>query len=227
MSERNDAVIGAVDREDRALVPADRSRRRDLADRVPPRLEIDPRGDPGEGVGDRVGDRQVCQPECLARQPIRVGGRRRQHDGRDPRLGGRGKDRADRAHGVAEDRNLRDAGIVERRLDARRGRRTELAGADRSRLGRVVAVAANIHREHVVAEGVEELGVRQGAMPSRFPAMDEDHGRGGAGAGSRDPPGGQVQAIGRANRPCLKGQAEVGRVTRRRHGLRESGSLER
>ena len=90
--------------------PAGRSRRerRRVAEisatAMAARPEVDPGREPGERVGDRVGDRQAGEAERLAGEAPRVGRRRRRDDGGDPRLGGRGEDRPDRAHRVAEDR---------------------------------------------------------------------------------------------------------------------------
>ena len=55
-------------------------------DHVAARPEVHARRQPGEGIGDRVGDRQVGEPERLAREPVRVG-RRRRRDERRPTRG--------------------------------------------------------------------------------------------------------------------------------------------
>ena len=93
----------AVGEQDRAAVAGDRVGGADLAHDVAARPEVDARRQPGERVGDRVGDRQVGEPERLAGQSVRVGRRRGRDEHGDARVGGRGQDRPDPAHRVPDD----------------------------------------------------------------------------------------------------------------------------
>ena len=73
---------------------------------------------------------------------------------------------------MAADRHL---GPADQRAERRERVEPELAGADRQRLGRVRAVAADVDRQAVEAGRVQEQRVRQGPVARRFPAMDEGH----------------------------------------------------
>ena len=130
--------------------------RADLGHVVAARPQVDARREPGQRIGDRVGDGSRA-----SRNVWRV--RRYGSAGADVATtaatrgsAAAGEDRPDGAHRVAEiaaDRHLRPG---EQRLE--RGQRVEpeLAGADRQRLGRVRAVAADVDRQAVEARGVEE-----------------------------------------------------------------------
>jgi len=68
-----DDVVGiAVDEEDRPIVRGERRRGADRRDPVATGAEVDARGQPGEGIGDRIREREVGQPKRLARQPLGV-----------------------------------------------------------------------------------------------------------------------------------------------------------
>ena len=75
--DRHDAVLGAVDEQDRPVDGAHGARRAHGANRVAAGPEVDAGRQPGERPGDRRRDRQPGEPERLAGQPVRVGGRRR------------------------------------------------------------------------------------------------------------------------------------------------------
>ena len=63
------------------------------------------------------------------------------------------------------------------RARRRPARRPELAGAERQRLGRVGAVAADVEGQAVEPGGVEEDGHRQRPVAGRLPAVDEGDAR--------------------------------------------------
>ena len=228
----------------------DRPCRVDVGDRVAARTQVHPGREPGQGIGDRVGDRQPGEVERLAREPVRIGRRRtwqrppRPADPRRPRgwrrsrpwnarrwrrpspPDGRAARRMPRPH-RARTRRHSAAGP---RPDWRRGRGHRSSGSGtRPRGGRA-----------------RSEGFGRGRIPSRGRAPPPAP----APAASGDEPGRQLH-VARADRgrlewqpevrrgdlrrvlarvpgPCAVGQREsVGEAERRRgNGRREPGSTD-
>ena len=224
MGRRDDIVGGAVDQQDRLVRGRERRRGADVPDQVAARTEVDAGRQPGQRHGDRIRDRQVGEPEGQAGELVRLGRGRGRDDRRDARIRGARQQRADPAERVAGDRPDRHLRPGDQRLE--RGERVgpELARADRQRLGRVRAVAADVDREAVEAGGEEELGDRQGPVPGRLPAVDEGDARTRLTAPSRQEPAGQAARAGRRHDDVLERQAERRRVDRRRPRSREPGT---
>ena len=188
-----DCVLVAVGQQDRSPIAGDGSGCADARDHVAPRSDIDPGGQPGQRIGDEVGDGQSRQSEGLAGQPVWVRWTRCGHDGPDTRIGGGGQDRADSTHGVTGDRPGGDLGPAGQDPEGGQRVRPELAGTERQLLGRVGTVTADVEGQAVEPGGMEEAGHRQGPVPRRLPAVHEDDPRARLTAPGRDEPGGQLQ----------------------------------
>ena len=152
------------------------------------------------------------EAERLAREAIRVGRGRTGDQDRGAWVGGRGEDRPDAAHRVTDDAAGRDLGPGEQGVE--RGQRVEpeLTRADRQRLRRVGAVAADIEGQAVVAGRVQEDGHRQRPVAGGFPAVHEHDPGPGRPATSRDEPGRQIQVRTGAHGHGLERQAEEHRA---------------
>ena len=221
MSRWHHRVERPMDEEQRPRVAGDGPARRQAAHRVTARAQVDPGGELGEGRRERLGDRQPREPERLPGEPSRVGGGGRADERRAAVPGGRrGEDRPDRSEGVAEEGAAGHLGPGEERIQ--RGQRVvaELCDADRQRLGRVVAVPADIEREDVVPGGMEDLGVRERPVAVRLPAVDEDDARSGGPIAGRDEPRRQFTAGG-VDDGLLERQAAIGRRQLARPAPRE------
>ena len=117
MAHRDHRVIIAVREQDRPVIPGDGCRRADVADDVTARSKVDPSRQPGERVGDEVGDRQAGELEGQAGEAVRAGGTGRGDDGGDPRVRGGREDRADTAHRMADDRSDADLGLLDQGVE--------------------------------------------------------------------------------------------------------------
>ena len=71
----------------------------------------------------------------------------------------------------------RDLGLLDQRVEGGERILAELAGGQGQRLGRVLAVAADVEGQAVEPGRVEEHGQGQRAIAGRFPAVDEDDAR--------------------------------------------------
>ncbi len=100
VGDRHDRIRPAVGDQEGTLVADHRMPGADLPEEVATRPEVDPGRQPGERLGDRPGDGQPGEAECLADHRPRIGRRGHAHDGGDPWIGGRGQDRPDPAHRV-------------------------------------------------------------------------------------------------------------------------------
>ncbi len=223
VTERDDSVELAVDKQDRPTVARDRDAGADVVDPVSARADELASGEPAERAGDRGGERQVGEPEGLADQAAWIGRRRRADQGGHPWVRGGGQDRPDPAHRVTEQRAGGDLRAGHQGRERGQRVRAELPAADGQVLGAVCAMAADVEGEAVEAGRVEELNVGDHSIPGRVPAVDEgDTGTWGTVVG-RDEPGRQV-AAGRADDRQLEGQAEVGRAELRWAAIGEAGS---
>ena len=162
------------------------------------------------------GDRQPGEAERLAGQALRLGrGGRRDDGARRAGRRRRGQDRPDRAHRVAGDRPDRDLRPGDQRLE--RGERVgpELAGADRQRLRRVRAVAADVDRRGSGSR--RRGGTRPSAgVRSRADSQPWTSATPGPGAPSagRDEPARQASArrTRARRRPRTAGRASAGEI---------------
>ncbi len=173
VSDRHDVVRIAVDQQDRARYRAIAAVALMSATTCLRGPQVDAGREPGERVGDRIGDGQAGQPERLAGESVGVGRRRGRDDGGDARVGGAGQDRPDRPHRVAGDRAARHLGTGEQRLERRQRIEPELAGAQRQFLGGIRTVAADVDRQAVEAGRMQEQRERQRPVAGRLPAVDE------------------------------------------------------
>ena len=210
MAHRHDRVVIAVREQDRALVSGDGRRRADVVDDVAARSKVDTGRQPGERVGDEVGDRQAGQLERQSSEAVRARGTGRRDDGSDPRVRGGRQDRADAAHRMADDRPDADLGLLDQRVEGGQRILPELAGGQWQLLGRVLAVAADVEGQAVEPGRVEEHGEGQRAIARRFPAVDEDDARAALTASGRDEPRRQGDAVGFDEHRFVR-QAEIGR----------------
>ena len=178
-------------------------------------------GQPRQRIGHGAGERQACEPERLAREPVRVRRGRGGHDGPDPRLGGRRQERPDPAHRVAQDADRGDVRTIEQR--ARPGERigTELARGERQLLGGFAPWPrmSSVRTWNPAALSSWALGsVRSRAG---FPAVDQEDRRTRGAVAGRDPPCRQGDPGGR-DRHLLEREPEVARVVVRRVLVRDS-----
>ena len=213
--ERHDLVGVAVGEQDRAAVARDGPRRADVRDRVAARREVDAGRQPGQRIGDRVGDRQVGQAERLAGEPVGIGRRGRRHDRGDPRDPRRPARMAPiapiewptTAPTVTSGRSIRAS-------KAASASQSELAGADRQRLGASWRRGRG-HRSS--GSGSRRRGGRPriGSVRSRADSQPWTRATPGPGcaATGRDEPGRQLEVAG-ADRGRLERQPEVGRRDR-------------
>ena len=176
----------------------------------------------GVAMGCGIGSR--ARRNVLVGEAPRIGRRRRADEGRAPiaGLGGR-DDRADGAEGVAEEPAGHDVRSGEEHVQRGRRIRGELADADRQRLGRVVAVAADVERQHVIAGRMEYLGVGQGPIAVRLPTVDQDDPGSRLAAAGRDEPGREAEAA-RWDDGRLEGQGPIGRRQDDRSAPGQAGS---
>ena len=163
------------------------------------------------------------ETERLAREPVRIGRARGGDDGLDPRVGGPRQDRPDGTHRVPRDGRLGHLGPLQQRAESGQGVGPELAGAQRQRLGRVGAMAADVEGQGVEAGGVEEEGERKGSIACGLPAVDEDDGWTGGAVTGRDEPGGEGNALGLDDHR-LVGEADIGGSQVRRVATRVAGA---
>ena len=215
MADRDDGVLVAVRQQDRPLVPGERRAGADLVDVVAARTQVDPRREPGQRVGDRVGQRQPGEIEGQPREAVRAGRAGGRNERGDPRVGGRRQDRPDAAHRMADDPADRHLGLLDQRAERRQRIVAELAGAERQVLGRVGAVAAHVEGQAVEPGRMEEHGQRQRPVARRLPAVDEHDARPPGAAAGGDEPGREGDAVG-VDPHRLIGEADV----RRRHPRR-------
>ena len=115
--DRHDLVGIAVGQQHRPAVAGDGPRGADVGRRCGRAAQVDAGRQPGQGVRDRVRDRQVGEVERLAREPVRIGRAGRRDDRGDPRVRGGREERPDRPHRVAGDGPDRHLVTGEQRLE--------------------------------------------------------------------------------------------------------------
>ena len=176
--------------------------------------EVDPRRQPGERIGDRVGDRQVGEAERLAGEPVRIGRARRSR--RRPRRAGRRRRRGSPRSRPSSGRRWPRWSPRGRAISA-----SNVASASSPNspalTGRSSGGFAPWPRTSMVRQwkpaAWRKLGLGQRPVAGRLPAVDErDAGPGRATAG-RDEPGRQLDVV-RLDGQRLERQAEGGRGRR-------------
>ncbi len=173
IGERHHAVVGPVAEHDRRGDVPDRPRRADRRDRVAPRAEVDAGGDPGERPRDQPGERQPREPEGLASEAGRVGRRGDGDDSVEISVVGRGDQCTGGSHRVTQERHLTHLGSGSQPRAGCPRVGGILAHRERESLGPVAAVPADVDRQDVESGRVEDLGMREGAVTRRFPAVDQ------------------------------------------------------
>ncbi len=152
----------------------------------------------GPAIG--AGNAQAGQPERLADQPAWIGRGRRADERRDARIGGRGQDRPDRAHRVAQDRPGRDLGPGQQ---GREGRPAASAPNSPALTGSVSAGLAPWPRTSKVRQwkpaALQELDVGRASGRGPNPSRGRGPPRARRAAAGRDEPGraGRRRASGR------------------------------
>ena len=187
------------------------------------RSQVHPRCQPGEGIGDEVGDRQSCETERLSGQTVRAGRPGGRHDRRDPWVGGSGQDRPDGTHRVAGDGPDGHLGLFNERPEGGQRVGAELTCCEGQVLRRVLPVASDIEGQAMEARRMEERRDRQRSVPGRFPAVDEHDARTGCAAARRDEPCRQREAGG-LDEHGFVWQADVSGRDHRRVAFRVAGA---